>query len=132
MAVDIKKRILIVTDGTDSIQVIAKSIISALPGCRIKLCDAESFTGTDILPVQAFFLGCEKSSPASFAYLSQMLAHINLAGRPCGIFSTSGKTLKYLSGLVKDSEAALGEPLLAVDSEIKPAALKKWLKEILK
>jgi hypothetical protein len=128
--VETKKRVLIVTDGTDSIQVIAKSITAALTGCKVKTCAAESFAGTDLLAAQIFFLGCEKPRPASFAYLSQLLAHINLAGRPCGVFSSGGSALKYLCGLVKDSEAALGEPLLAGEGEIKPASLKKWLKGI--
>ena len=127
----IVKQVLIVTDGTDSIQIIAKSIVSALTGYKVKICAAESFSGTDLLAAQVFFLGCEKPNPVSFAYLSQMLAHINLAGRPCGVFSTGDKTLKYLSGLVKDSEAAMGEPLLVKEGGIKPPALKKWLKGII-
>ena len=123
---------MLVTDGTDSIQVLAKSIAGALTGCQVKICAAELFEGTDLLPVEVFFLGCEKPNPASFAYLSDMLAHINLAGKSCGVFSTSAKALKYLSGLVKSCEAALGEPLLAKDGAIKTADLKKWLKGILK
>ena len=122
---------MIVTDGTDSIQAIAKSITGALIGYKVEIRAGESFVGTDLLEAQIFFVGCEKPNPASFAYLSQMLAHINLAGRPCGVFSTNGNALKYLSGIVKDSDAALGEPLLAGDGDIKPAVLKKWLKGIL-
>ena len=130
-SVNAKKRVLIVTDGTDSIEAIAKSIKDALTGCKAEIRAGESFAGTDLLPAQAFFVGCEKPNPASFEYLSQMLAHINLAGRPCGVFSTTNNALKYLSGIVKDSDAALGEPLLAGDGNIKPAVLKKWLKGIL-
>jgi hypothetical protein len=129
--VQTNKRVLIVTDGTDSIQVIAKSITGALTGCKAEMCAAESFAATDLLAAGAFFLGCENPNPASFAYLSQLFAHINLAGRPCGVFSANGNALKYLCGLVKDSEATLGEPLLAKDGGIKSADLKKWLKGIL-
>jgi hypothetical protein len=129
--VETKKAVLIVTDGTDSTQALAKQISAALADHRVKLCPAESFEGTDLLPAQVFFLGCEKARPASFAYLAEMLAHINLAGRPCGVFSVNAGALKYLAGLVKDSEAALGEPLLAEGGEVKAAALKKWLKGIL-
>jgi len=129
--VETKKRVLIVTDGTDTIQAIAKSITVALTGCKAEIRTGESFAGNDLLAAQAFFVGCEKPNPPSFAYLSQMFAHINLAGRPCGVFSTGGGALKYLCGIIKDSEAVLGEPLLAKEGNIKPADLKKWLKKIL-
>jgi len=129
--VDNKKRVLIVTDGTDPIKAIAESIASCLTGSEVKICSAESFAGTDLLPAHVFFLGCEDPNPDSFNYISQMLAHINLAGRRCGVFSSNNKALKYLSGLVKSCEAVLGEPLLAGNGEIKQADLKKWLKGIL-
>ena len=126
-----KKRVLIVTDGTDQIKVIAELIASCLTDSDVKICQAESFAGTDLLPAHIFFLGCENPNPESFQYLSQMLAHINLANRRCGVFSNNTKALKYLSGLVMDCEASLGEPLLAGDTAIKPADVKKWLKGIL-
>ena len=128
---DIKKRVLIVTDGTDSIKAIADSIVSCLQGNDIKICPAEKFAGTDLLPAHIFFLGCEKPNPDSFLYLSQMLGHINLAGRRCGVFSNNGKALKYLSGLFKSSEAVLDELLIANAGKIKQADVKKWLKGIL-
>ena len=128
---DIKKRVLIVTDGTDSIKTIADSIASCLTGNNVKICPAESFKGTDLLPAHVFFLGCTNPVPESYQYLSELLAHINLSGRRCGVFSDSAKALKYLSGLVKSSEAVQGEPLLAGDGTIKQAEIKKWLKGIL-
>ncbi|MCL2066153.1 MAG: hypothetical protein FWG99_01655 [Treponema sp.] len=124
------KRVLIVTDGTQSIQVIAQSITAALTGCKVKVCTAETFDTTELLPVDVFFLGCENPNPASFSYLSQLLQHINLALKSCGIFSTSGKALKYLDTLVKSCEAAVGDGLL-VDGAVKLAVLKKWLKGVM-
>jgi hypothetical protein len=129
--VETKKTVLIVTDGADSTQKIAEVISAALVGHRVVVRPAESFTGTDLLPAHVFFLGCEKPNLPSFAYLAELLAHINLAGRPCGVFSANSKALKYLSGLVKDSEAAIGETLLARDGAVKAGVVKKWLKGIL-
>ena len=123
-----KKNVLIITDGAKSIDLIAQSIKKSLADCKVKLCPAEKFAGTDLLPAQAFILGCEKPHPDSFAYLKEMLSHINLASRKCGIFSTNEKALKYLGGLVKDCEADLGDPLLSSDE--KPA-VKKWLKGVM-
>jgi len=134
--VSAKKKALIITDGTEEIKTAAKNISGALSDLAlndfsVKTCEAEKFRGTDLLPVNLIIIGCEKSDPASFAYLKEFLLHINLASRKCGVFSTNKKTLKYLCGLVKDCEADLGEPL-SVDDETKKSALKKWLKGIIK
>ena len=106
---------LIVTDGSTGIAKLAGEIAEALKGNKVSTKAASEFMGNDILPADAFFLGCEKPKPAAFAYLTDVLKHINLAGRPCGVFSSgSEKAVKYLASLVKDSEAALNpEPLLA-------------------
>ena len=112
-----KKTVLIVTDGSAGVAKLAGEIAAALKGNKVSMKAASDFKGNDILPVDAFFLGCEKPRPASFAYLTDLLKHINLAGRPCGVFSSgSEKATKYLAGLVKDCEAALNpEPLVADD-----------------
>ena len=124
------KKALIITDGTESIQFIAHLISDALTGFQVKICNGENFAGTDLLPVDAFFLGCKKPNPSSFDYLEKMLSHINLASRKCGIFSEKEKTLKYLYGIVKDSDADLGSPL-RVESKIIPIPpLRKWVKGV--
>ena len=127
-----KEKVLIITDGTESIQSIARSIENALTDYNTELCSGDVFSGTDLLPAERFFIGCEKPHPASFAYLAKMLAHINLAGRKCGVFSTNEKALKYLSGLVKDSEAVLGQPFMAANGEVHQPSVKKWVKGIIK
>jgi hypothetical protein len=75
--------------------------------------------GTDILPADVYFFGCENPHPRSFAYLEQILLHINLAGRPCGLFSPrSQEALRYLAALVHDSELNLkAEPFLGAKSQ---------------
>ena len=126
-----KKKALIITDGAEEINAAAKIISGALDDFKVNICEAEKFGGTDLLPADLFIIGCEKPDPASFAYLKEFLLHINLASRKCGVFSTKEKTLKYLCGMVKDCEAALGEPL-SVKDELKKSDIKKWLKGVLK
>ena len=125
------KKVLIITDGTESIQPIARLISDALSGFKVKICTAEKFKGTDILPAGAFFIGCEKPNPPSFEYLEKILSHINLASRPCGVFSVKEKPLKYLCKIIKDSEADNLEPLLVSNGKIKKSAMEKWLKKII-
>ena len=126
--VETKKTVLIVTDGSAVVAKLAEEIAAALKGNKVSMKAASEFKGNDILPADAFFLGCEKPGPASFAYLADVLKHINLAGRPCGVFSSgSEKAAKYLAGLVRDCEAALNpEPLLAGDGLV----VKNWAESV--
>ena len=102
----------------------AKEIAAALDGNSIVIKKASEFSATDLLPAEILFLGCEEPSPASFSYLEELLQHINLIGRPCGIFSPdSKKAIKYLSGIVASSEAVCySSPLFAEDIK----GIKKW------
>ena len=110
-----KKTVLIVTDGSVEMAKLAEEITAALKGNKVTTKEVSDFKGNDILPADAFFLGCEKPRPAAFAYLADVLKHINLAGRSCGVFTSGSESAaKYLAGLVKDCEAALNpKPLLA-------------------
>jgi hypothetical protein len=126
--VETKKHVVIVTDGADSTVRIAEQIAAELKKHDVVIRKASDFAGTDILPADVFFLGCEQPNPPSFAYLADLLRHINLAGRRCGVFSPdSAKPLTYLTGLVHDCEAVLGEPFVARDGA---AGLKQWIKSI--
>jgi adenine phosphoribosyltransferase len=115
--VERKKNILIVTDGKTSCCKMAKSITRALKSSHVVSTIAPDFMGTDILPAEAYFFGCEKPNPDSFAYLETVLKHINLVGRPCGIFSPKSESaIAYLANMVLDSEVALyPKPLYAKD-----------------
>jgi hypothetical protein len=127
--VETKKNVLIVTDGAVSTMKAAEQIAAELADSQVVVRAAADFAGTDILPAEVFFLGCEAPNPPSFAYLEELLRHINLAGRPCGVFSPkSEKAVEYLAGLVKDCEAVLGEAFL---SSKDGAGFKKWVKSIL-
>ena len=123
-----KTKALIITDESSDIQSIAHSIKDALQDINVKTVTAEKFEGTDLLPVDMFILGCENPNPVSFAYLEDMLSHINLASRKCCIFSTSEKTIMYLKGIVKDCEADLLEPHLTVKEKLNKSEIKNWHK----
>jgi hypothetical protein len=123
-----KKKAVIITDGSEVIQSIAHSIKETLSGVKAKIIPVDKFAGNDLLPVDIFILGCEKPNLASFAYLEDMLSHINLASRKCCIFSTSEKTIKYLKGIVKACEADLTQPYLTVKDKFKKSDVKSWLK----
>jgi hypothetical protein len=115
-----KKTVLIVTDGTERAAKMADGIAAVLKDDKVTVRAASEFAGTDILPADMFFIGCENPKPASFEYLSDLLKHINLAGRSCGIFSPeSKKAAAYLADLLADSEAALyPQPLFADGPDI--------------
>jgi hypothetical protein len=130
--VSVRKKALIITDASESIQATAKIISDALTEFNVKTCTAADFAGTDLLPADVFFLGCENPGHESFAYLEDLLLHINLASRKCGIFSTSKNALQYLRGMLKDSEADLGEPLLFTENEEKESIVKNWLNKLFK
>jgi len=123
-----KKNVLIVTDGAPETEKIASNIAGALKGSKVLTRTAAEFAGTDLLPADAFFLGCENAAPDSFAYLTDLLGHINLAGRSCGIFSPgTKKTADYLAGLVKDCEAALNPEFLTGSA----TGIKSWAKDVI-
>jgi hypothetical protein len=103
----VEKTALIVTDGAETTQKMAETIAEALRDYTVNLVAAKDFSGTQILPADICFFGAETPNPPSFDYLHNLLEHINLAGRPCGIFSPSEKALEYLRGMVRDSELAL-------------------------
>jgi hypothetical protein len=128
--VEAKRHVLIVTDGGESTQRLGEKIAGELREDQVVIKKTQELSGTDILPADAYFFGCESPHPQSFAYLEQVLLHINLAGRPCGIFSPrSPEALRYLAGLVHDSELVLNsEPFLGKKSKDLGAWIQKTIK----
>jgi hypothetical protein len=124
-----KRHVLILTDGAESTHKMAERIGAVFKEAQVRILSASDFSGTDILPADVCFLGCEEPSPPSFAYLEQLLKHINLVGRPCGIFSPkSREAIRYLSGMVHDAEMRLSpEPFL--DAE--PPDLPSWVTKVI-
>jgi hypothetical protein len=124
-----EKTVLIVTDGTLKINQMAKDIAADLEGNKILIKEASVFEGTDLLPADVLFFGCETPAPASFNYIEQLLGHINLADRSMGFFSHSSKeAVQYLAKIAKDSEAfCVPEPLFADNS----ANAREWAARVI-
>jgi len=131
MIVKTRKNVLIITDSSEGTISIASEIAKALSGKKVSIKNkkASDFIGSDLLPADVFFLGCEKPKPDSFEYLADVLKHINLVGRPCGVFSSgTEKSIKYLTGLLKDCEAALN-PTAVVSGAA--ANIENWTQSVI-
>ena len=127
------RQILIISDGTDSIQRMAadiKAVIEKKPDYSVKTMDVQSFAGNDLLPCCAFFLGCDTPKPSSFAYIDAFFRHINLIGRPCGLFSGNQAALEYLSALILDCEAVAKEHFLAQNDAADREKLQNWVQGV--
>ena len=123
------KTVLIITDDSTETKKMAAGIASALKDNNVSVKSALEFKGNDLLPADVFFLGCEGPKPGSFAYIEDLLSHINLAGRSCGVFSPGAKaTTTYLAGLLHDSEAALN-PKSLLGSSL--GEVKNWSQNVI-
>jgi len=135
--VEENKKILIIIDETPSARIFAGEIVFCIKNSMSETYDvsiiyAENFMGNDLLPAYAFFIGCEKPEAFSLLYIDELFAHINLAGRPCGIFSSNNKAAKYLVNFVKISEAAQGKPFIFKNGTKNKEELLNWVNVILK
>jgi hypothetical protein len=126
--VESQKSVLIITDDAASTRELAARIAAELKGHKVCMLSASRFSGVEILPAELYFFGCEAPHPPAFAYLEEVLRHINLAGRSCGVFSPqSGEAISYLSGMVKDSELSLHpQPLFTADLRF----ISDWVKTL--
>jgi hypothetical protein len=129
------KTIVIITDDTTQLRELAGAIAAIVgenPDCSAVVFRADTFSGSALLPAHAFFMGCAEPNPPSFSYLETFFAHINLAGRPCGIFASNAHSSQYLSALVRNSEPVMGKPFLAKNGAIDTAKLRRWIHGVLK
>jgi len=131
-----KRKVLIITDNTASILKVAKKIASCLrkppfSDYSVSTLEVAQFSAVDILPVYAFFIGCENPKAFSFLYIEDLFDHINLAGRSCGIFSSNSIAVRYLSTLVRPCEAAVGKPFLFKDDIVDGTTLQRWIIDII-
>jgi len=127
-----KKKILIIADNSAVTGSVAKDIAAVFGSAPFAdwsatVISAKDFSPTKLLSANVFLLGCEKPEPPDFMPVKELFKHINLAGRPCGVFSPQASAVKYLAGLVRDSEAALGEPLVVDKGAPCSRKLKKWV-----
>ena len=127
-----KRKILIIADNCDVTKSVAKNIAAVFGAAPFAnwsaaVVSAKDFPPTKLLSANAFLLGCEKPEPPEFTDIKVLFTHINLVGRPCGVFSPQANAIKYLSGLVRDSEAVLGNPLVVTKGAVDSRKLKKWV-----
>ena len=127
-----KKKVLIVADNGAITRGVTKNIAAVFGTAPFvdwsaAVISAEDFSPTMLLSAHAFLLGCEKPESPGFMPVKELFKHINLAGRPCGVFSSQLNAIKYLSGLVRDSEAALGSPLVVDKGAPDSRKLQKWI-----
>ncbi|GHV75186.1 hypothetical protein AGMMS49942_00070 [Spirochaetia bacterium] len=127
LPVETQKNALILTDNSGVTRDLAGLLAAEMRGITVQVLTASNFTGSDILPADYCFFGCAEPHPPEFAYLEELLAHINLAGRPCGVFSPgSAEALRYLTDLTGPSELALNP-----ESLLGNAKLQQWVAGIL-
>ena len=123
----VEKIALIVSDGADSTRKMAEAIALSLDSpWKTVVMPGENFDVTQLLAAAACFLGAESPNPPCFSRLCNVLAHINLAGRPWGIFSSSEETAAYLRGILHDSEAALYPDTFFGEGDV-----KAWTEKVL-
>jgi hypothetical protein len=131
-----KRKMLIILDNGAVTRKVTENIAAILGTAPFEnwsaaVTSVKDFSPTMILSANAFLLGCEKPELPEFTGVKELLKHINLAGRPCGVFSSQAGAVKYLSGLVHDSEAALGSPFVVEKGEVDGRKVKKWVGSII-
>ena len=127
-----KRRILIIADNGAVTRGAAENIAAVFGAAPFAnwsaaVISAKDFSPAKLLAAHAFLLGCEKPESPDFMPVEDLFKHINLAGRPCGIFSPQANAIKYLSGIVRDSEAALGNPLVVNKDAPDNRKLQEWI-----
>jgi hypothetical protein len=128
------RQIVIIIDGVAQTQKLAGDIVAIIgksQGYSAVTVSADAFSAVDLLPASVFFMGCGEPEPLSFHYIETLFKHINLKGRSCGLFSFSGKGIKYLSALVQDSETDIAKPFLINDDAADNEKLQNWVQSVL-
>lgn len=129
------KNVLILVDDSDIIKDVGRQLAVHLAPAHVAIVDAVDFAATDMLPADAYFFGCKEPHPARFSEVERVLKGINLAGRPCGLFTLSSKSaIEYLRSITLDAELAVfSEPLLyeVLPPEDRAARVKSWVQSVL-
>ncbi|WP_304222343.1 hypothetical protein [Gracilinema caldarium] len=129
------KNVLILVDDSDVIKDVGRQLAVHLAPAHVAIVDAADFAATDMLPADAYLFGCQEPHPARFSEVERVLKGINLAGRPCGLFTLSSKSaIEYLRAITQDAEVAVfSEPLLyeVLPPENRAARVKSWVQSVL-
>ena len=126
---------LILVDDSDSIKDVGRQLATYLVPVRVAIVDAGDFSATDMLPADAYLFGCQEPHPARFGEVERVLKGINLAGRPCGLFTLSSKSaIEYLRSITEDAELVVSrEPLFyeTLVSKDRATQMKVWVQSVL-
>lgn len=96
---------------------------------KVVVLEGSDFAATDILPADACFFGCASARSSAFEELVRVLKGINLAGRPCGLFSTApGAAVEWLRDISRDSELAVHRDALTSASS---SNIASWVDDVL-
>lgn len=129
------KNVLILVDESDVIKDVGRRLAVHLEAVHVAIVDAADFAATDLLPADAYFFGCQQPHSARFSEVERVLKGINLAGRPCGLFTLSAKSaIEYLRSITRDTELAVfHEPLLyeALKPVDRATQVKAWVHSVL-
>lgn len=122
-------------DDSDSIKDVGRQLATHLAPARVAIVDAGDFSATDLLPADAYLFGCHEPHPVRFSEVERVLKGINLAGRPCGLFTLSSKSaIEYLRFITEDAELAVSrEPLIyeTLVSKDRASQMKVWVQSVL-
>lgn len=121
------QHVLIIIDDVPALEKAAEAIAKKMGDARTVVRKAADFSPVDILPADACFLGCDSDHPTSFSEVERVLKGINLAGRPCGLFTLASRdAMEYLRSIVRDSELRTNPTGFMVDGQsgIGPWALE--------
>ena len=133
----VKRKIVIITDNSEQIRNLAEKISAIIMNppfeqYSVAVTDIEKFSAVDLLPAQTFFLGSQSKESFSNHYLNTLFAHINLAGRSCGIFSPDARAIIYLEKLVHDSDVTVGKPLFIKNDTVEDVDLLHWVQSVIR
>lgn len=129
------KNVLILVDESNALKEVGRQLAAHLAPAHVAIIDAADFSATDILPADAYFFGCQEPHPLRFSEVERVLKGINLAGRPCGLFTLSAKNaIEYLRTITRDADLAVfPEPLLyeALKPVDRTPQVKAWVQSVL-
>jgi len=128
-----KARYLIVSESLDAVRSLREKIEKVLQeDAEVTAMDAAQFVPTDLLQADGYFFGADKLDSSEFQELARVLKGINLAGRVCGLFSTTSVlATEGLSSMVADAETRLN-PVAFIEKDAADGdALRAWISETL-
>lgn len=132
-----KRQVLVVTEGTPSLRKLRHSLCTNLSDvldgeADIVEKDFSDFVAVDLLRADAYFFGARQTGTLEFAEFARVIRGINLAGRPCGLFSDDSRVgVDGLSALVADAEPRINPAFFIASEAGSDLSLMNWIAETL-